>query len=111
MAKIREDEIESIIKEKIDNFEWIEEDVFKIKPKRKKAIILTGNRELLNSKSFALAVAAECGNKIDVQLYDGSQSIRGMEKLAYESIIIDEKLEKKEKPKDWYRKFEKKKWR
>lgn len=110
MSKIREDEIESIIKEKIDNFE-LEDDVFKIKPKRKKVIILTGNRSLLNSKSFELAVAAAYGNKIDVQLYDGSQSIRGMEKLAYEPIIIDEKLEKKEEPKDWYRKFEKKKWR
>ena len=109
MAKIREDEIESIIKERIDNFEWVEEDVFKIKPKRKKAIILTGNRELLNSKSFALAVAAECGNTIGVQLYDLT-SIRCMEKLAYESIIIDD-TNKPEKPKDWYRKFEKKKWR
>ena len=111
MAKIREDEIESIIKERIDNFEWVEEDVFKIKPKRKKVIILTGNRELLNSKSFELEIYEACKNTIDVKLYDGSQSIRGMEKLAYESIIIDENLEKKEKPKDWYRKFEKKKWR
>ena len=109
MAKIREDEIESIIKERIDNFEWVEEDVFKIKPKRKKAIILTGNRALLNSKSFALLVAAECGNTIGVQLYDLT-SIRCMEKLAYESIIIDD-TNKPEKPKDWYRKFEKKKWR
>ena len=110
MSKIREEEIASIMKERIDNFE-LEEDVFKIKPERKKVMILAGNRALLNSKSFALAVAAACGNKIDVQLYDGSQSIRGMEKLAYESIIIDENLEKPEKPKDWYRKFEKKKWR
>ena len=111
MAKFTEDEIASIVKKRIDNFEWVEEDVFKIKPEIKKVMILTGNRALLNSQAFDLAVAAACGNKIDVQLYDGSQSIRGMEKLAYESIIIDENLEKKEKPKDWYRKFEKKKWR
>ena len=109
MAKIREDEISSIIKERIDNFELVEEDVFKIKPERKKAIILTGNRELLNFNSFVLAIAAACGNKIGVQLYDLT-SIRCMEKLAYESIIIDD-TNKPEKPKDWYRKFEKKKWR
>ena len=111
MAKITEDEIASIIKERIDNFEWVEEDVFKIKPKRKKVMILTGSKSLLNSKSFALSFAAACGNIVDVQLYDVTQSIRGMEGLACESIIIDENLEKKEKPKDWYRKFEKKKWR
>ena len=109
MAKITEDEIESIIKERIDNFDS-SKDIFKIKPKRKKVMIVTGNRSLLNSKSFYLVVAAAYGNTIDVQLYD-EKSIRGMEKLKYESIIIDENLEKKEKPKDWYRKFEKKKWR
>lgn len=109
MAKIMYDEISSIIKERIDNFEWVEEDVFKIKSERKKAIILTGNRELLNSQAFDLVIAAECGNTIDVQLYD-EKSIRGMEKLAYESIIIDD-TNKPEKPKDWYRKSEKKKWR
>lgn len=110
MAKIIEEEIASIIKERIDNFD-LSKDVFKIKPKRKKVIILTGNRALLNSQAFDLAVAAAYGNKVDVKLYDGSQSIRDMEKLAYETIIIDENLERKEKPKDWYRKFEKKKWR
>lgn len=111
MAKIREDEIASTIEEKIDNFEWVEEDISKAKPKRKKVMILTGNRALLNSKSFELEIYESCKNTIDVKLYDGTQSIRGMEKLAYEPIIIDEILEKKEKPKDWYRKFEKKKWR
>lgn len=111
MSKIMYDEISSIIKERIDNFEWVKEDISKAKPKEKKVIILTGNRALLNSQAFDLAVTAAYENKIDVKLYDGTQSIRGMEKLAYEPIIIDENLEKKEKPKDWYRKFEKKKWR
>ena len=111
MAKITEDEIASIIEKRIDNFEQVEEDVFKIKPERKKVIILTGNKALLNSKSFALVVDAAYENRIDVQLLYDEKSIRDMEKLAYEPIIIDENLEKKEKPKDWYRKFEKKKWR
>ena len=111
MAKITEDEIASIIEKRIDNFEQVEEDVFKIKPERKKVIILTGNKALLNSKSFALVVDAAYENRIDFQLLYDEKSIRDMEKLAYEPIIIDENLEKKEKPKDWYRKFEKKKWR
>lgn len=136
MSKIQADEINSIIKERIDNFE-LNIDLESIKSERKTMKIAIVGSDMM-SRNYGIEAAIEqviamgnnypieiirlendhkiSGTKPTIVLYDDCEySIRSSQKMrdlvVEQKLYIDDDLFKKENhPYGWYRKFEKKRF-
>lgn len=93
-AKIQADEISSIIKERIDNFE-LERD--------RKMLVIGCTPEPLGLKA---AVAAAIGNCIPIN-YVSKEKLELVEQSMFHENLI---YKKENHPYGWYRKFEKKRF-
>ena len=104
-AKIQADEISSIIKERIDNFEL---NVDTVMNNSRPTLCIVGTDDYMYLRLQAAVEAATAG-EWPIEICTTSQQ---MKEVLSEQLYIDEMVfaEKENHPYGWYRKFEKKRF-